>query len=274
MLQNQLEHKSYCQNQDFLLGLKFQFLRCQLESYFHKPKVIALTKTWLTKSDIEHLKSTGKILEHHKDYCIASFHPIESKPRKEYKREGVAFYVHETLKYSPIEYDTDIECAIIEVDFRNSFSRNFCVVYRPQANKLTSHICTFLPEFEGLLQFLRSLKHYTNIFGDFNIDTVKHSADKIKYENILLAFNFRAQNCEPTRVTPTSSTCLDHYITSYQTLHQTETTTMSDHYTVLGEIPYVKVEVTTESHCKTQTRNLKNIKGENTLKFWFISNKR
>ena len=92
--------------------------------------------------------------------------------------------------------------------------------------------------------------------------------------NLTLAYNFRRQNSEPTRVTPTSSTCLDHYITSYQTVHQSEKTTMSDHYTVLGEIPDVKYEVTAESHCKIRTTNLKNIKGDNALKFLFILEQR
>ena len=54
-------------------------------------------------------------------------------------------------------------------------------------------LTTFFPEFELLLQFLRSLKHDTILFGLFNIDTIKDSADKIKYENLLLAYNFRRQ---------------------------------------------------------------------------------
>ena len=156
MLQNQLKHKKFCQNWDFLLGLNTQSLRChhdelvvELESNSQNPKIIALTETWLTKSDTEHLKTTGEKLEHHKEYCIASHHPNESKPQKEYKKITVTFYVHETLKYLPIEYDTDIEREIIEIDFGNSIFRIFCVVYRPQANKLT----TFPPEFELLLQF-------------------------------------------------------------------------------------------------------------------------
>ena len=91
--------------------------------------------------------------------------------------------MHETLKYLAIEYDTDIECAIIEVDFENSIFRNFCVVYRPQAKSLT----TFLPEFELLFQLLRRVKHDTIIFEDFNIDTIKDSAEKIKYKNLPLA---------------------------------------------------------------------------------------
>ena len=99
-----------------MLGLNIQSLRShhdelvvEVESYSQKPKFIALTETWITKSDTDHLKTTGEKLQHHKDFCIASYHSIESKPQKEYKEGGVAFYVHETLKYLPIEYDTDID---------------------------------------------------------------------------------------------------------------------------------------------------------------------
>ena len=174
------------------------------------------------------------------------------------------------MKYLPVEYDTDIECKIIEVNFGNAIFKNFCVVYRPHAHKLTA----FFPEFELLLQFLRSLKHDTIIFGDFNIDTIKDSADKTNYENLLLAYNFKRQNSEPTRVTSTSSTCLDHYITSYTTTNQTEKTTMSDHYSVLGEIPAVKTEVITTDDSIIRTRNLKNIKGDKALNFLFLLEQR
>ena len=36
----------------------------------------------------------------------------------------------------------------------------------------------FLPKFEDLLQFLRTLKHDTILYGDFNIDSIKESKDK------------------------------------------------------------------------------------------------
>ena len=45
---------------------------------------------------------------------------------------------------------------------------------------------------------------------------------------------------------------------------------MSDHHTVLGEIADVKNAVTAENHSKIRTRNLKNIEGDNALKFLFI----
>ena len=106
-------------------------------------------------------------------------------------------------------------------------------MYRPHINKM-SH---FLPEFENLLQFLRKLKYDTVLFGDFNIDSLKYSTDRINYDNILSAYNFKRQNNEPTRVTATSSTCIDHLITSYQVENKTIKSTISDHYSVMGEIP-------------------------------------
>ena len=45
---------------------------------------------------------------------------------------------------------------------------------------------------------------------------------------------------------------------------------MSDHHTILGGFPDVKIEVTAKSHSKIRTRNLKNIKGDSALKFLFI----
>ena len=113
----------------------------------------------------------------------------------------------------------------------------------------TIELTTFFPGFKLLLLFLGRLKHVF-IFGGFNIDTIKDSADKILNESLLLTYNFRRQNSEPTQVTPTSSTCLDHNITSYQTVHQTEKNTTSGHYTVLGETSDVKIEVTATSHSK------------------------
>ena len=82
----------------------------------------------------------------------------------------------------------------------------------------------FLPDFEDFLQFIRNLKHDTKLFGDFDIDTIKDSKDNSDYENLITAFYFNRQNSEPIRVTPTSSTCLDHFSTS-PVKHETIKTT-------------------------------------------------
>ena len=80
--------------------------------------------------------------------------------------------------------------------------------------------------------FLRNLKHDTILRGDFNIDTIKDSKENLDFENLLLAYDFKRQKSDPSRVTPTSATCIDHISISYQMNTETIKKTISDHYTV------------------------------------------
>ena len=247
----------------FVMCTKIQSLRChrddlriELENYENKPAVIALTETWLTEND-----------DLENDYNMEKYQPIESKPRTSgQERGGVAFYIQEDIKYKVIEFQSAIECLIIQTNFDTKAIRNLCVIYRPHSHKTPR----FLQEFEKLLEFLRRLKNDTILCGDFNIDTIKESKDKSEYEKLLLAFDFERQNFEPTRVTPTSATCLDHIVTSYQINTETIKTTISDHYAVLGAISGVIVKESKNRKMKQLSRDLRKIKGGNALKFLFL----
>ena len=57
---------------------------------------------------------------------------------------------------------------------------------------------------------------------------------------MLTAYNFQIRNFEPARVTPKTKTCLDHFISSNYFSTKTLKTTISDHYSVLLEIPDAK----------------------------------
>ena len=115
-----------------------------------------------------------------------------------------------------------------------------------------------------------SLKYELYLFGDFNIDTLKDETNNNRYENILIANDLAVQNSEPTRVTPQSKTCLDHFISSSPTDTITLKTTISDHYTILGKIP-LKYHKTNESfRPKVLMRDLRDIKNENALNFLFL----
>ena len=109
----------------------------------------------------------------------------------------------------------------------------FCVIYRPHTYKPIQ----FLQQFEDLLLSLKSLKYESFLFGDIIINTLKDETNNNRYENILNAYDLAVQNSEPTRVTQTSKTCLDHFISSSPTDTITLKTTISDHYTILGKIP-------------------------------------
>ena len=66
------------------------------------------------------------------------------------------------------------------------------------------------------------------IFGDFNFDTTVESKQMKDYENLLTAFDYRKQNFLPTRVTPTSATCLDQVIASFSVSTETVNKSFSD----------------------------------------------
>ena len=228
-------------------------LKVLLASLDQKLDVIALTETWMTVDD-----ETS-------DYKLEGYQPIEANTRREAKRRsgGVAFYIRNDLHYTPVEFVSDIECSIIKVTYNNKDIKLFCVIYRPDTYKPTQ----FLQQFEDLLLFLKSLKYESFLFGDFNTDTLKNETNINRYENILNANEI--QNSEPTRVTPTSKTCLDHFISSSPTDTITLKTTLSDHYTILGNIP-LKYHKTNESfRPKLIMRDLRNIKNENVLNFFF-----
>ena len=232
-------------------------LKFELNNYDKKPTIIALTETWLTENDA---------LEN--DYNFETHQLIEHNPRTSgQERGGVAFYVQEDINYRVVEFQCEIECLIIQTTFHAKIIRNFCVIYRPHSLKIP----TFLQAFDYLLEFSRNLKHNTIFSGDFNNDTIKDSKEKLDYENLLLAYDFERQNSDPTRVTPTYTTCLDHISTSYQINTETmkTTITISDHYTVVGTIPGVIMKETQKIEVKQTYRDMRQIKGENAFNFLF-----
>ena len=238
------------------LSYRLDELKVLLASFDQKPDVIALTGTWMTTDD-----DTS-------DYKLGGYQPMEANPRKEAKRRsgGWAFFIRNDLHYTPVEFDSDIECSIIKVTENDKDIKLFWVMFWPDFYKPTH----FLQQFEDLLLFLNALKYQSFLFGDFNIDTLKDERNINRYENILNPHDLAVQNSEPTRVTPTSKTCLDHFISSSLTDTKTLRTTISDHYTILGKIP-LKYHKTNESfRPKVIMRDLGNNKNENAVNFLFL----
>ena len=236
------------------LGFHHDQLKKVLETFECKPEILIITETWLTENDS---------LER---FELDDYQPVESKPRECFKRRsgGVAVYVKEGIRYRSIELQTQKECSIMQVIFSDSDVKNFCAVYRPETFRLSK----FFPEFEVLLHFLKTLKGEKTIFGDFNIDTLNEHKDKTDYTSLLASYDFQVQNCLPTRVTPTSKTCLDHLITERTVNTETIQTTISDHFTVTAKIPAIWKE--SKSTKILLARTLNRLKGENALNFLFL----
>ena len=196
-------------------------LNILLNSFEHKPVVLALRETWIAEN--------YPLVE----YDILEYQPIESTPRLNCKRRsgGVAFYVKDGYYFKPNSFNTEIECSIIEIRLDDKNTKNVCVIYRPE----TLRVNKFLDHFEKLRHFLSSLRSETAILGNFSDNTLIDDNDSRKYINLLKAFGFETQNNSPTSIRINSKICIDHILTQ-KNKNQTETikTTISDHFTVLA----------------------------------------
>ena len=59
---------------------------------------------------------------------------------------------------------------------------------------------------------MKSFSFESFIFRDFKINTLITDHNKVDHENLLNSNDCLIQNTLPTRVTPTTKSCLDHWI--------------------------------------------------------------
>ena len=156
-------------------------------------------------------------------------------------------------------HSTDTNLLKVAVFFSNIVSSSvFCNYFAP----LQRLVCFLL---------LRGLKHESILCGDFKNDKTVDSNFRKDYKKLLSAYDFKHQHFKPTIVTATSSTFLDHLITSFQVQTETITKTISDHFTVLAETLLLTNEPKHQPSFR-KTRDLRGIEGDRALKFLFLLN--
>ena len=156
--------------------------------------------------------------------------------------------------------------------FRNN--QKFCVIYRPHSQK-------------NPLVFCKSSKTYSRFYSEWEmtlfcamtstLTQLKNQTTNCFIRNYFLHLNWNGKTFEgknrqkePTRVTTTPATCLDHIVTSYQINTETIKRTISDHYTVLGAIPGVIVNESKNREINQLSRDLRKIQGGNALNVLFL----
>ena len=127
----------------------------------------------------------------------------------------------------------------------------------------------FLQHFEKFLHFINSFQYETNIFGDFDINTLIDKTDSTRYGNLLVAFGCKIRNFSTTRVTPTSKSCRDNVITQNPVLTDTIKATISDHYTTTSDVVLKQIGQGVENQTTLlAVRNLNNLKNERAVNFF------
>lgn len=207
---------------------KTHLLECLIEE---KPDldVICISETWLNSEKI-------KLLQF-KDYTICS--PF---CRKEHEGGGVCVVLKNTLEYHErldiniLSLEMVFEISAIELPKENLLIIN---LYWPNSKR---EIEVFYNCLENLLKLISTRDFSKNIVigGDFNVDFLKNSNERHRLSNIMLLYNFRQKITEPTRVTSTSSKCIDLLFTNFNTRHSKLTVEefgLSDHRGILLSIP-------------------------------------
>jgi hypothetical protein len=163
---------------------------------------ICVSKTWLKKEK--------EILVNVQGYVLASsFH------RTNYAGGGVCILLREDLEYEERKDIVDlsneyvIEISAIELKNLNVI---ILVIYW---NSRESEI--FYRQLKNTLELLNK-KYFGRkiiIGGDFNVDISENSTQSHTLLDFMLQYNFHQYVSEPTRITPTTATCIDLLFTNY-----------------------------------------------------------
>ena len=149
---------------------------------------------------------------------------------------GVALYVHNDYKPSPVNFDSQTECIWVNVRYKN---RKFVLgsLYRPPSSTADYHDSLF-----NDIEHISSTSIDLVLMGDLNYD-ISNSYDMVKVSEIETLFQLNQHIRQPTRVTNHSSTTIDHiYISKHikPTLSGVLPVTLSDHYIIFSVIPLNK----------------------------------
>lgn len=177
---------------------------------------------------IEHWKSYEQL----KSYKINNFKLIASYCRSAGSHGGVAVYCFESVWFK-IRQDINefaeiytFECAAIEIKIRNK-KVIIVALYRTPDTQVE----LFLTKLNELLSMLIDKNENFIIAGDFNIDLKTDNQKKQKFTSLLESYNVSIAINEFTRITRSSKTCLDNFLTNVNLTYTAKVieTNISDH---------------------------------------------
>lgn len=146
------------------------------------------------------------------------------------RQGGVGLYVRSGIEVEevPVSLEGAEAVSVRLVGAGVSSLQLTCVYRRPSADQRQ-----FIDSLERFLSPLRYQKHL--IVGDINIDILKPDSDF--YTDIHQLYNYQNILNIPTRVSPSSSTCIDHILCNFDDFRinsGTLQTAISDHYGIFA----------------------------------------
>ena len=168
---------------------------CFLSSNF--PHLICLTEHHLCNDEINSI-------------CINLYNLGAKYCRVNRKYGGVSIFVHETLSFTTIDLSEfcnyqDIEICAVNSHFSSS---SYCIL---SVHRLPSgNFIHFLSSHDTILNRLYNNTLNIIICGDFNINYLENSNNKLQLDSLLASYNLHSVVDFPTRVTNSSCTAIDN----------------------------------------------------------------
>jgi len=163
-------------------------------------QVIGLTETWLNDYNSELLHISG--------------YNLYTKNRQLRRHGGLAAYIRSDIRASVREdiliyKEMVFESFILQLELSGRCGY-VLVVYRPPSGSLIEF-------YELLEEQLEKIPHRSPIFimGDFNIDLLDNGSNTDRFLNLMISFGYIPAINISTRVTRTSSKCLDNIFSNY-----------------------------------------------------------
>ena len=173
------------------------------------------------------------------------------------QQTGLAVYIHESIQSITRRRDDleseDVESVWIEIRVPHSSPLFVCYLYR---NPASSFI--WYDEFVKMMDRVSNISSNIVLLGDFNIDLYKHHP-AWSYTTTLFGLHQLVQS--PTRVTPKSSTLIDHvYTTKPDSVLFTDVPilSISDHYPVVCTLSHRVPKIKRNQHSYISYRSFKN----------------
>ena len=177
-----------------LLKSHFRKLEALVLSLESPPEILCLTETWLTDNDDP------------KMFLVNGYNQFISKNRTTLGG-GVMIQVKHSCNLLT-EHKIDFDEAVMGEISCSKYKFFIAAVYnKPKADKLE-----FVDNLDNFLNDKSSNKTPVIVCGDFNINILEQNLLTKNYSNAIVSNGFEIGPMEPTRVTETSSTCLDHFI--------------------------------------------------------------
>ena len=210
----------------------FCILHCNIRSLRKNyDKLTELISSFEFLFDVICVSETFLYPNQHSCFPISGYNFIaDSRPSR---CGGTGVYVRSGIAISDVSTPSIAGSEVVSVMLAGADERPVCLtsIYRTPA----SDIDKFLIDFELYLQSRNSKNLRHILTGDLNINT--QSLGAADYLDIISQYNFRSLITLPTRITPSSSTCIDHILinfNNYEVSCGTIKKDTSDHYPIFA----------------------------------------